>query len=308
MKEIVHYQSFNFEILSEIPLQLPPLSASSSHDTARDRVSITYGSVCKECKLEYSTGLIEYGFSDDHADMLIHIPRIADVSIDRDNQVVVETATERDDSIVGQVITSLVMVLILKRKLLVTVHGSAVSTGANAIVLVGERGSGKSTTAAALAGQGYHMMCDDIVPIGLAGTAKSAPIVYPGIPRPKLLEGTFRELFGDSWEMHTLFDGIDKYQVPIETQIGSVPLLLICILCEDPHCEALIHRQLQGSEKIAHIMRHVSVLQGIESRQEIFMHALRVFQDTRVYEIRRPRGVSTVMQVVRLIETLSQNA
>ncbi|MDX9810325.1 MAG: hypothetical protein RBT04_09260, partial [Sphaerochaetaceae bacterium] len=44
---------------------------------------------------------------------------------------------------------------------------------------------------------------------------------------------------------------------------------------------------------------------GIESPPEVFMHALRIFQNLPAYAIRRPKGSSTVAQVVSLIETLS---
>jgi hypothetical protein len=308
MTRIGHYQAFGLDILSDIPLQLPPFPTTSLHDAVHERVWITHGSVCKDFKLEHWAGLIEYGFSGDHEKTLLHLPGFVDISIDRDNRVVVEPAHGSEEMVIAQVITSLVLILILKRKQLVTVHGSAVSSEAHAIVLMGDRGSGKSTTAAALAGQGYHMMCDDIVPIGLDRNGTTEAIVFPGIPRPKLLHETYQEFFAGSWDMNHLFDGIDKYQVPIETHIGSFPLRLVCILREDPRCDELKYRRLQGSEKIARIMQHVSVLDGIESRQDAFMHALAIFQDIAVHEIVRPKGISTVSQVVSLIETLFQHA
>lgn len=308
MANIGHYQAFSMEILSEIPLQLPQFTTASMNDASQERVWITYGSVRGSFKLEHTIGRIEYGRSDDHSEIMMHIPWIADISIGRGNCVVVEPAAGFEEPIVAQFIVGLVLIFILKRKRLVTVHGSAVSTGAEAIVLMGDRGSGKSTTAAVLVTHGSHMMCDDIVPIGPDGAGKSKPIVFPGIPRPKLRDRTYRELFGDSLEMRFLFDGIDKYQVPIETHIGSFPLHLACILREDIDRGDVNYRQLRGSEKIAQVMHHVSVLPGIESRQEIFAHALRIFQDIRVYEIRRPIGVSTVSQVVSLIEILSKDA
>lgn len=299
------YQAFCLEILSEIPLQLPLSTTIHATGIDYEQVCVTYGPVSHSFKLEHSIGNLEYGQSDDRSEIVIHVPKVADFSLGDDNHIIVEPAAGSDEHLIAQFIVTIVLICILKRKQLVTLHGSAVAINSHAIVLLGEQGSGKSTTAAVLTTHGSQMMCDDIVPIGLVQIEKSKPIVFPGIPRPKLLHETYQELFAGLWDMRHLFDGIDKYQVPIETHIGSFALQLVCILSEDPRCDELVHRQLQGSEKIARIMEHVSVLNGIESTQEVFMHALRIFQNIPVYEIRRPKGISTVAQVVSLIETLS---
>jgi hypothetical protein len=299
------YQAFCLEITSEIPLQLPLSTTIHATDIDYERVWVTYGPVSHACKHEHSLGIIEYGKSDNQSEIVIHIPQVAYLSLSNDNHVIVEPTAGSDEHLIAQFIVTIVLIFILKRRQLVTLHGSAVAKNSHAIVLLGEQGSGKSTTAAVLTTHGSHMMCDDIVPIGLVRIDESMPTVFPGIPRPKLLHDTYQELFAGSWDVSCLFDGIDKYQVPIETTIGSYPLQFVGILCEDAHCDEVTHRRLQGSEKISRIMEHVSVLNGIESTQEVFMHALRIFQNIPVYEIRRPKGISTVAQVVSVIETLS---
>jgi hypothetical protein len=62
-----------------------------------------------------------------------------------------------------------VMGFILRRRGITALHASAVAIDGKAIVLTGEAGSGKSTTAAALALRGVSVLCEDIAAIAERG-------------------------------------------------------------------------------------------------------------------------------------------
>lgn len=302
-----HYQAFCLEILSEIPLQLPQFNRHDNNIAPTIAVRVLYGDVHQLTHVTHTVGSIVYGRSTDDSGIVVHIPRVADVFIKDDNRVIVQPASGSNELLVAQAISSMVLLFLMKRQPLVTLHGSAVSTGAKAIVLVGRQGVGKSTTAAALALQGLHMLCDDTVPIGLTDSSNNrCPIVFPGIPRPKLLGETYQEMFGDPSEALHLFDGVDKYQVPLETDIGAVPLLVICVLSEQSGTAHVEYHQLLGSKKISAIMSHVSVFQGIESINETFMRTLGILKEVPVYEILRPKGLPTIEDVARLIRRIAE--
>ena len=76
-----------------------------------------------------------------------------------------------------------VMGFILRLRGVTCLHASAVAVNGRAIVFVGDRGAGKSTTAMALGRLGYSIISDDLVPI-----YRNAGITYgqPGYPRMRL--------------------------------------------------------------------------------------------------------------------------
>lgn len=306
MAFVGHYQAFCLEILSEIPLQLPQYNKQDNSIDPTATVRILYGDVHILTQVTHTIGSIAYGRSDDGSGTVVHIPRIADVFIKDDSIVIVQPVSGSNELLIAQIISTMVLLFLMKRQPLVTLHGSAISTGAKAIVLVGQQGVGKSTTAAAMVLQGSHMLCDDTVPIGLTDRSNNrCPIVFPGIPRPKLLGETYQEMFGDTSEALHLFDGVDKYQVPLETDIVAVPLQVICVLSERSRTTHVEYHQLLGSKKISAIMSHVSVFQGIESINETFMRTVGILKEVPVYEILRPKGMPTINDVVRLISRIA---
>jgi len=139
----------------------------------------------------------------------------------------IEPELSADERTVGLYITGFVLSFLLRKHPFLTLHGSAV-TGlqGEALVFLGECGSGKSTTAAALTRLGYKVLCDDVVPVA------SGSVVFPGIPFPKLLPDAYEHLIGDSALAADLFDGIDKYRV--ELAAGHTPAALKSVFILEP--------------------------------------------------------------------------
>ncbi len=73
-----------------------------------------------------------------------------------------------------------VLALALEQLGLFTIHASAVSVGGNGVVMMGDKGAGKSTTATAMIRAGHPLIADDIVAVdeGLR--------LRPGFPQVKL--------------------------------------------------------------------------------------------------------------------------
>jgi len=86
-----------------------------------------------------------------------------------------------------------VMGYVLRRRGIVSLHGSSVVVDDRAIAFVGEGGAGKSTTAATFACLGYAVLSDDLVPLNdQAGHF----FAQPGYPRVNLWPDSVRALFG----------------------------------------------------------------------------------------------------------------
>jgi hypothetical protein len=63
-------------------------------------------------------------------------------------------------------------------------HGSAVELGGQAAIFLGDKGAGKSTTAASLVAAGYPLIADDVVAVRFGGD--ETPVVAPGYQAMKL--------------------------------------------------------------------------------------------------------------------------
>jgi hypothetical protein len=74
-----------------------------------------------------------------------------------------------------------IMGFILRKRGVTALHASAFSVEGRAILLTGEAGAGKSTTAAAMALRGMPVLCEDIAPIEEAGGNFTVELGHPRI-------------------------------------------------------------------------------------------------------------------------------
>lgn len=93
-----------------------------------------------------------------------------------------------------------------------SLHGSVVGVGGRAIVLLGPKGSGKSTTAAAFAEAGHCVLSDDVAAVG---RHRETWVVHPGYPGMRLEPLAAGELGLESTTLPAVFTGIEKRHVPL---------------------------------------------------------------------------------------------
>ena len=87
------------------------------------------------------------------------------------------------------------------------------------IAIIGAKGAGKSTTAAALAKQGYPILADDIAVITDCGDSF---LVHPGYPRLRLWKSAVNQLYGDEKGLSRVFSQTDKHFVQLnQNQINK---------------------------------------------------------------------------------------
>jgi hypothetical protein len=81
-------------------------------------------------------------------------------------------------------------------------HAAAIDTGNGAILILGDSGAGKSTTAAALIRGGCRLVADDTAALEVrAGEV----VVHPGLPRLRILEDSARALGWDVADLPAVF-------------------------------------------------------------------------------------------------------
>ena len=138
--------------------------------------------------------------------------------------------------------------------------GSADTQGC--IAIVGAKGAGKSTTAAAFAFQGYPILADDIAVLKDCGNSF---LVQPGYPRLRLWKSAVNQLYGDEKGLSRVFSQTDKHFLELNQNKVSawgfhnqpLPLAAIYVLgkrqqydCK-PNIEAIIP-QMGVMELVTH--------------------------------------------------------
>jgi hypothetical protein len=127
-----------------------------------------------------------------------------------------------------------IMGFVLLLRGFVSLHACAVAIDDQAIAIVGPAGSGKSTTAASFADQGYAILAEDVVTLRDRGETF---MVEPGYPSIRLWPSSVEALYGAAATLPRLTPTWDKCYLDLtqpryEFQEHPLPLAAIYILAE----------------------------------------------------------------------------
>jgi hypothetical protein len=116
----------------------------------------------------------------------------------------------------------------------VSLHASAISIQNRVVAIVGSAGTGKSTTAAALAELGYSILAEDVVTLQDLGNRF---LVQPAYPCIRLWPSSVRALYGEHAELPRLTPTWDKCYLDLtqeqyQFQKSALPLAAIYVLGE----------------------------------------------------------------------------
>ena len=106
--------------------------------------------------------------------------------IEEGRTVAYEPGSGVSDDLVTLPLLGTVMAVVLQRRGRMVLHGSAVALGGKAWVFVGDKGAGKSTTAAALVSAGRPLLTDDVVALEIGADGRL--LLAPGYPQVKLTD------------------------------------------------------------------------------------------------------------------------
>jgi len=145
-----------------------------------------------------------------------------------------------------------VMGFVLLLRGFVSLHACALAVDDQAIAIVGPAGSGKSTTAAAFAGQGYAILAEDVVTLRERGEEF---MVQPGYPSIRLWPSSVEALYGSAATLPRLTPTWDKRyldltQTQYEFQKQPLPLTAIYLLAERTGRPAPFVREMAAREAL----------------------------------------------------------
>jgi hypothetical protein len=115
---------------------------------------------------------------------------IVQFSIPNPGLVIFESAPGADANFYSLGLLGSVMATVLHRRGLLTMHASGIGISGRGAVFMGDKGAGKSTTAASFIAAGHRLLTDDVLPIDLADGPSFK--ILPGFPQLKLSEAASR--------------------------------------------------------------------------------------------------------------------
>lgn len=285
----MRYAAFGMNVDSEARLHLPCAPADAAPD-----VVIRYGSAPECTDLPFRIESVHYGVSE--GCVRVHVESVADFLIRGDRDVLIALVEGASPAMVSSLVTGLVLGIVARRNTAFALHGSAVVHEGKAAVLLGGRGSGKSTTAAALCQRGYRMLCDDMVPIGPDGR------VWPGVARPRLTADAYRRLFGNPSLAADLWDGVDKYQLDVAWSQDAASRAIVFVL-EPSDCSKPTSESLSGWKKVQELARHLQILEGLDDPANVLRRASAWIAGIRLVRIRRPAEGFRIGELLTVIES-----
>jgi hypothetical protein len=220
---------------------------------------------------------------------------------------------------------------LLRLRGVLCLHASVVAIAGGAIAIIGASGTGKSTTAAALAARGLAVLSDDIAALDwqenlAAGQLRDRVWVQPGYPSLRLWEPSLRALqipdiglkrvgsrlnkcflqLGSASTQTLKEDEFEHNGAAPQRQFGSEPLRLQAIYVLNPPDTASMAARIQPLDvRIAlyHLLSHVygREMLTVSQRQEELRQLTRLLKAVPVKLLHRPNNLEYLNQICALM-------
>ncbi|MDD4083543.1 MAG: hypothetical protein WC162_02065 [Sphaerochaetaceae bacterium] len=275
------YNAYNQNITSQI--KLPLKSLTNEGFKTNKKIQLHLGSIPNNIIGDKFLGSTSYFIENDT--IYVDAPSIARYFVKNKSDVVVEPYLDSDETLIGLFFVHLVMVFIVKEKDQLLFHGSALTLPASSAscILLGSKGAGKSTLAAALTKLGCKVLCDDLIQV------IQGPVVQPGIPIIKLFKDSYKAITKKEDVENVQFDGQGKIHVQVNHTIQPSSLRTICII-EKKDISKIEIKEITGGQKLQNIIPHIIKISQIDTDVSVFRQLLTYSNSIRVFHLIRPEG------------------
>lgn len=214
-----------------------------------------------------------------------------------------EEASERE--FFRRLIENELLGLVLYQRDHLVLHASAVSVDGQAVIFIGPRGAGKSTTAAAFGAEGHSVLEDDVVAIRFDD---DGPIVVPGVPQLRLKSDAAAALGVQQTTKPSEESWYEKHLLQIETTSEPAPLRGCYLLMDGETCA---FDSVPVREQILNLIAqtHARGLLSDTNRSPVhFDQCSRFIEAVPVRGLKRPRDHGLLPSVVDLVVNDVKNA
>jgi hypothetical protein len=281
-------------IQSEIPLPEAP------ETTATPQVIVRLGKV--EKPLGYPDAERAYAIT--REEFRVFWRGVGTFSIRRGREVTIEPDPGIEESILRLYLLGPALGILLHQQGHLVLHASVVNVDGVVVGFLGEKGWGKSTTAAALNARGHALLADDV--LAVRPHPHRAPMVEPGLPQFKLWPEAAVASFGyDPTTLVRLHSGVEKRIrcANAATATAAQPLRHLYLLDRGTALESI---PMTASEGLMALVRHSYLSHHLEPMggvQDNFRQCAQVGQHVRLRRLRRPKSLGGLGEIVSLIET-----
>lgn len=213
-------------------------------------------------------------------------------------RVDLESSAISENKIFRRLLENELMALVLLQRGLLVLHASAVSINGTAALFLGDRGAGKSTTAAAFHAQGYPLLEDDTVGIRFDD---GTPVVVPGVPQLRLSPDAVDALEFENTTVPSGDWGPTKRYQQIEDVPAPAPLAGCYLLQDD---ETLALKKIPPRNRIFALVTS-TYAQGLLSDTDVtgdhFEQCAKIVETTPVQRLVRPKDHAQLPLLVNLV-------
>ena len=222
------------------------------------------------------------------------------------NCITIRSKKDTDPRLVVLALQGVVLAALLSQRGMMVLHASAIALHGRGIIVIGDKGQGKTTLALNLLASGGRLLSDDVTALSFA---KGRIMVHPGPPLIKAWPDSLNYVGVDPQGCARLFDETEKrlFTVPaLETSLGPVELNGLFFLQE---AETVAAREMSGAEKMMYLGASVYLarFEGLRSGKEIgrdFKASALLAQQCNAYVIERPRKKEFLKETCREIMSL----
>jgi len=242
-----------------------------------------------------------------HDEIVFDFERIGSFLVKKGREIIVNPCVEAEIQLLRLPLLGIALATLLQQRGLFVLHASSVSVNDQAVVFLGWKGAGKSTTAASLFKRGHPMISDDVVAIDDSGS--TAPTILSGYPNFKLMPQALSEILGDDPEtLSRVCTGLEKRFRPSTDNFQSkdLPLKAVFALADGPELNLrYLSPQDALSSLIAntYLARYGKQLLQNEHAGKNLMQCAKVVKTTPVYRLERPRSLSLLSALSELVES-----
>lgn len=241
--------------------------------------------------------------ADPRTEIRLFWPDVCDMSIRAGSEIAVRAPAGAEVSHLRHLVNGIGLGLALHQRGVFTLHASAVALEGGAVALMGAKGAGKSTLAAALARRGHTLLSDDVVAIDLP--AAGLPQVRPGPTNLNLWPDSAAATGHDPASLSTIWSHSTKLVGWVEGRTLSEPVpLRALVILERADAEAGLEG-IGSLPAFTQLVAHSHAFRWVEdapSRPRHLGQCRAVLERVPVFRLRRGPSLENLPALVRRVE------
>ncbi|HTW95506.1 MAG TPA: hypothetical protein VMD30_11965 [Tepidisphaeraceae bacterium] len=231
-------------------------------------------------------------------EICIHYEGLATLLIRRGKEITVDPVPDAPAGLIRLALLGPAFGAVLHQRGFLVLHASAVRIGQKTVAFVGDKGAGKSTTAAAFTHRGYSLVADDIVAVEPRDF-----LVHPAFPLLKVWSETARHFRASTSDLEQFHPSLEKFALPASDQFSAVPAKLAAVfsLYDGP---TLSIDPLSGQAAFMELVKHsylLSLLRSTQTAAAHFKQAVHVAGGVPICRLVRPRSLPALDDILAAV-------